>query len=86
MRRPSGRDLCKLPSDPLSPEAAQYLLSIQFGQSDLDRMHQLAELSTAGMLTDERRVEFDSYFRMGNFLAVMQSKARRAPGRPIRDC
>jgi hypothetical protein len=69
----------------LSPEAAEYLLSIRFGDDDRDRMHQLAERSESGTLTDEERAEFDSYLRVGNLLAVMQSRARavlrgRRPG------
>ena len=60
----------------LSPEVAEYLLSIGFGEGDRERMEQLAELSEAGTLTDEERAEFDSYLHVGNLLAVMQSKAR----------
>jgi hypothetical protein len=77
--------LMQSPSEKLSPETAEFLLSIRFGEGDVDRMHQLAERSTEGMLTDDERTEFDSYLRVGNFLAVMQSKARRALGRPIRE-
>jgi hypothetical protein len=62
----------------LSPEVAEYLLSIGFGEIDRERMEQLAELSDAGTLTDEERAEFDSYLHVGNLLAVMQSKARLA--------
>jgi hypothetical protein len=62
----------------LSPEVAEYLLSIGFGEVDRERMEQLAELSEAGTLTDEERAEFDSYLHVGNLLAVMQSKARLA--------
>ena len=61
----------------LSPEVAEYLLSIDFGDGCRERMEQLAERSEAGTLTDEERVEFDSYLHVGNFLAIMQSKARR---------
>ena len=53
--------LMQAPGDALSPEAAEYLLSIRFAESDLDRMRQLAERSAAGALTDEERAELDSY-------------------------
>jgi hypothetical protein len=53
--------------DELSPEVAEYLLSIGFGEGDRERMQQLAEPA-----------EFDSYLHVGNLLAVMQSKARLA--------
>lgn len=64
--------------DGLSPEAAEYLLSIGFAESDRKRMEQLAHCSEAGILTEEERAEFDSYLHIGNLLAVMQSKARVA--------
>lgn len=64
--------------DQLLPEAAEYLLSIRFADSDVDRMRQLAERSETGDLTREERAEFDSYLHVGNLLAVIQSKARLA--------
>lgn len=70
--------LMQTPGDELSPEAAEYLLSIRFGNSDLHRMSQLAERSEAGELTEEELAEFDSYLHIGNLLAVIQSKARLA--------
>ncbi len=60
----------------LSPEVAEYLLSIGFGETDRERMQQLADRSESGTLTDEERTEFDSYLHIGNLIAVMQSKAR----------
>jgi hypothetical protein len=59
----------------LSPEAAEYLLSIELAESDRNRMEQLAERSEAGILTDEERAEFEGYVHVGNLLAVMQSNA-----------
>jgi hypothetical protein len=56
------------------------------GQSDIERMRELAHGSTESLLTDEERAEYDSYLRIGNFLSIMQSRARRVLGRPIRDC
>jgi hypothetical protein len=70
--------LMQTPGDELSPEAAAYLLSIRFAESDVDRMRQLAERSEAGELTGEEGAEFDSYLHIGNLLAVIQSKARLA--------
>jgi len=67
------------PEGELLPEAAEYLLSIRFADSDVDRMRQLAaERSETGELTDEERAEFDSYLHIGNLLAVIQSN----PGLP----
>src|SRR5436190_17073489 len=62
--------------DELAPQVAEYLLSIAFGESDRQRMEQLAERSEAGTLTPEERAELESYLHVGNLLAVMQSRAR----------
>ena len=62
----------------LSVEAAEFLLSVDFEESDRSRMMQLAERSEAGTLTPEEQTEFDSYLHVGNLLAVMRSKARLA--------
>jgi hypothetical protein len=62
----------------LSPKTVDYLLSIRFGESDVRQMSELAERSEAGIWTDEERAEFDGYLHVGNLMAVMQSKARRA--------
>ena len=64
--------------DDISPDAARYLLSIEFGESDRVRMQELADRSEAGLLTEQEQNEFDSYLHIGNLLAVMQSKARIA--------
>ncbi len=62
----------------LSSEAAEFLLSIDFGEGDRQRMLHLAEQSEAGTLTAEEQAEFDGYLHIGNRLAVMQSRARLA--------
>jgi len=62
----------------LSPEAAEFLLAVDFEESDRERMLQLAESSEAGTLTAEEQTEFDGYLHVGNLLAVMRSRARLA--------
>ena len=64
--------------DKMSRGAAEYLLSIRFGERDTARMHELSELARQGKLTNEEQAELDSYIHVGNLLAVMQSKGRRA--------
>ena len=64
--------------DDLSPEAAEFLLAVNFGEHDRQRMLQLAERSEAGTLTAEEHAEFDGYLHVGNLLAVMKSRARLA--------
>jgi hypothetical protein len=58
--------------------AAEYLLSIRFGDRDIARMNELSELARQGRLSDEEQAELDGYLHVGNLLAVMQSKGRRA--------
>lgn len=60
----------------LQPEAAKYLLSIDFSPSDLNRMDELAQQAQAGALSDKETVELESYRHVGHLLALMQSKAR----------
>jgi hypothetical protein len=62
----------------LTPEAAQFLLGVEFAANDRERMLELAERSEAETLTADEQVEFDGYLHVGNLLAVMQSKARTA--------
>lgn len=64
--------------DEMSRGAAEYLLSIRFGERDTARMNELSELARQGKLTKEEQTELDSYIHVGNLLAVMQSKGRRA--------
>ena len=64
--------------DKMSRGAAEYLLSIRFGERDTARMNELSELARQGKLTNEEQAELDSYIHVGNLLAVMQSKGRRA--------
>ena len=65
-------------SDELSRGAAEYLLSIHFGEEDVARINQLSELASQGKLTDQEQAELDSYIHVSNLLAIMQSKGRTA--------
>jgi hypothetical protein len=69
----------------ISPETARYLLSIEFGESDRDRIEYLAGQSEAGALTVDEQAEFDGYLHVANLLALMQSKARVVLGAKLRD-
>jgi len=70
--------LIQIGQEELSRGAAKYLLSIRFGDRDIARMNELSELARQGKLTSEDQAELDSYLHVGNLLAVMQSKGRRA--------
>src|SRR5262245_62080934 len=72
-----GRLLEPVKAD-LSPEAARYILNLQFPQSDVERMQALAEKAREGSLTLEEHIEMDNYERVGQVLSLMKSKARRS--------
>jgi hypothetical protein len=62
----------------LSPDAARSILALDFTPSDRQRMNALAAKARAGTLTAEENEELDNYLRVGDLLAIMQSKARRS--------
>jgi hypothetical protein len=64
--------------DDLSRDAANYLLSLRFDDSDVSRMNELSEMARLGALATTEAAELDSYIHVSNLLAVMQSKARQA--------
>lgn len=61
----------------LNVETARVLAGIEFSRKDTDRMHELAEKNRSDELDDAEREEMDAYIRVGNFLGILQSKARR---------
>jgi len=61
---------------PLTPDAARYLLSMRLPASDEDRVNELLEKAQAGSLTEAETQELDSYLHIGFLLGVLQAKAR----------
>jgi len=61
-----------------NPEAAKALLELQFRQPDIDRMNQLAKIAREGSLSALEHAELEMYNRIGQALAIIQSKARSA--------
>jgi hypothetical protein len=41
------------------------------------RIEELADKCTEGTLSEEERQEYDAMMRVGNFVAILQAKARR---------
>jgi hypothetical protein len=60
----------------LDPAVANSLLGLQFSSTQNDRMRALVEKGNRGELTEVETLELASYRRVGNFLSIMQSKAR----------
>jgi hypothetical protein len=66
-----------IPDQPgMSPEFARAILDLRFDPAAVDRMNELAEKNCQGQLTEAERQEMDAYLRVGNFLNLMQAKAR----------
>ena len=74
--------LIQAPKAAISPEAARYLMAIDFGDADHARMQELMERSNEGMLTPEETAELDGYVNISNVLSVMHSQARVALNKP----
>ena len=70
--------LIQAPKAAISPEAARYLMAIDFGDADHARMQELMEKSNKGTLTLEEKAELDGYVNIANVLSVMHSQARVA--------
>jgi hypothetical protein len=70
--------LIQAPKEPISPDAARYLLSIDFDEADRVRMQELMEKSNEGGLESGEDAELDGYVNIANLLAVMHSRARLA--------
>lgn len=66
------------PKAPLAPEAARYLLSIDFSEADQARIQELMDKSNEGALVPEEKAELDGYVNIANVLSVMHSQARVA--------
>jgi hypothetical protein len=65
------------PREPgLAPAVAQAILDLRFGPDALKRMNELAEKNRLGTLTTSERQLLENYQRVGNFLNLMQAKAR----------
>jgi hypothetical protein len=62
----------------MTPELARHLLTLGFTEDDRGRMHELAAKNQEGQLSAPERAELDSYIQVGDLLAILQSKARKA--------
>lgn len=60
----------------MSPEAARIVLRLGFSDEDRARMHELATKNQESTITPEELQELDGYVKVGDLLAIIQSKAR----------
>jgi hypothetical protein len=67
------------PDEPvLSAAAAKGILTLGFGPTDKECMHNLAAKARAGVLSDDEQAQVDAYSRVSSLLGILKSKARRA--------
>lgn len=60
----------------LSAELARHILSLTFKPGDQEPVDVLSLKAQEGNLTDDEQEELDSYIRLADLLALLQSKAR----------
>jgi hypothetical protein len=60
----------------LPPEFARTILDLKFSPSATDRMNELTEKNRLGTLMAAERGDVEKYLRVGNFLNLLQAKAR----------
>jgi hypothetical protein len=79
MKRANGRILDRL-LDPISAalneEAARKLIGIKADAKTRARVAKLARKCNEGELTAEERADYEMYVLAGDFIAILQAKAR----------
>jgi hypothetical protein len=60
----------------LSPAAARSILKLEFEQTDLERMHDLAVRGQKGELSKAEQAEIAEYRQVGLLIDLLKSKAR----------
>jgi hypothetical protein len=60
----------------LSPEAARSLLSFKFTKQAMQRIRQLLRKNNQGTITAAERLTLERFLRVGQFLDLVQAKAR----------
>jgi len=60
----------------LSPRLAEELLSLRFNDDATDRIRNLLQKNNAGTINSSEKQTLDNYLRVGEFLDLMQAKAR----------
>jgi hypothetical protein len=61
----------------LDRQSAESLLRLRANTEMQGRIEELADKCTEGRLTPEERDEYEAMIRVGNFVAILQAKARR---------
>ena len=73
---PVLNDLLQPLGDCITPEVAQRIVDLRAPANVQQRIEMLAEKSGAGTLNEAERQEYEALVSTGNFIAILQSKAR----------
>ena len=60
----------------LHPDVARSILDIQFGPDADERMKSLLKKNNAGKISESELAELEKYLRVGQFIDMLQAKAR----------
>ena len=63
--------------EPLTPDAAKYLLSLRFSEAQKDRFDELSEKAQQGTLSESEQDDLDEFLRIETLLIVLKANARR---------
>jgi hypothetical protein len=69
-------DLIATEDTAFSRTFAQALLGLKFQARQAKEIDRLLARNNAGTITDKQRARLDAYVRVGNFLSLLQAKAR----------
>ena len=65
------------PDEPdLAPEVARAILRLSFRPAAVQTMRELLDKNNRGVLAGEEQADMEKYLRVGQFLDLMQAKAR----------
>ena len=64
-------------SEPLTPDAARYLLSLRFSEAQKDLFDELSDKAQRGTLSAAEQDDLDEFLRIETLLIVLKAKARR---------
>jgi hypothetical protein len=77
--KPDVLDQLVFPFDKdLDPDAARALLRIRFDRDATKHVNRLLRKNQRGAISAEERLVLEKYLRMGKFIDVLQTKARKA--------
>ena len=71
------------PGEPgFSPEVAKSILALRFNDAAHKRIRSLLDANNRGVLSPLEQAELEKYLRVGQFLDLVQAKARVSLGDP----